>query len=181
QAMLWRGRLHASSEVHADGATCRDRARLNDAWSREMDAARSARGDNDVISEWRSLERAHIVSQPVGHLHVRTHAAMLGAAIQRRQWHEVFGQLFRLAVAARGSVTGRYPVGNTGGANVSAFAPMPIPDDLQRALDEASGTPSTARGDFSPTETEGLPDVGPVAPLAVDDGGRLGLRIAPVV
>jgi len=120
-----------------------NRAGLNDAWSREMDAARSARGNNDAISEWRSLERAHIVSQPVGHLHVRTHAAMLGAAIQRRQWHEVVGQLFRLAVAAPGSVTGRYPVGNTGGANVSAFAPMPIPDDLQELLDGAARSRST--------------------------------------
>ncbi|MGZ4741045.1 MAG: DUF3703 domain-containing protein [Ilumatobacteraceae bacterium] len=26
---------------------------------------------------------------------------------------------------------GRYPTGNTGGANVSAFAAMPVPADLQ--------------------------------------------------
>jgi hypothetical protein len=27
------------------------------------------------------------------------------------------------------------PVGNTGGANVSAFRPMPVPEDLQRLLE----------------------------------------------
>ena len=117
-----------------------NRAQLEHAWSREMSAARSARRDDDTTSEWLSLERAHIVSQPLGHLHVRTHAAMLSAATRRRELHEVLGQLFRLAVAAPGSVTGRYPVGNTGGANVSAFAPMPVPDDLQKVLDDASGT-----------------------------------------
>jgi hypothetical protein len=72
---------------------------------------------------------------------------MLATAVRRRAWHEVLGQLFRLAVAAPGSVTGRYPVGNTGGANVSAFAPMPVPDDLQQVLDDASGSTSTACDD----------------------------------
>ena len=127
-----------------------NRAELEDAWSREIGAARSARRDDDATSEWRSLERAHIVSQPLGRLHVRTHAAMLSAATRRREWHEVLGQLFRLAVAAPGSVTGRYPVGNTGGANVSAFAPMPIPDDLKRMLDDASAAPSTAHRPEAP-------------------------------
>jgi FtsP/CotA-like multicopper oxidase with cupredoxin domain len=158
-----------------------NRAQLEDAWSREMSAAQSARRDDDTTSEWRSLERAHIVSQPLGHLHVRTHAAMLSAASRRREWHEVLGQVFRLAVAAPGSITGRYPVGNTGGANVSAFAPMPIPDDLKKVLDDALGTPSTAHDDFFPTETEGLPEAGAVTTVPVDDGGRTALRIAPVV
>jgi hypothetical protein len=40
-----------------------------------------------------------------------------------------------LLVAAPGSWSGRYPVGNTGGANVSALLPMPIPDDLRAILD----------------------------------------------
>ena len=75
---------------------------------------------------------------------------MLSAATRRREWHEVLGQLFRLAVAAPGSVTGRYPVGNTGGANVSAFAPMPIPDDLKKVLDDASAAPSPAHRPEAP-------------------------------
>jgi Protein of unknown function (DUF3703) len=66
---------------------------------------------------------------------VRTHAAMFGAAVRRRDRHEIVGQAFRLIVAGPGSLTGRYPVGNTGGANVNAFKPMTIPEDLRDLLD----------------------------------------------
>ncbi len=112
-----------------------DDNRLRDAWSREMAAARAARGHRDPQTEWTHLERAHVLSQPLGGLHVRTHAAMFGAAVRRRDRHEVLGQAFRLTVAGPGSLTGRYPVGNTGGANVNAFTPMDIPDDLREVLD----------------------------------------------
>ena len=62
--------------------------------------------------------RAHILSQPMAGPHVRTHPAMFASAGRRRDRHEVVGQLFRIIVAAPGSITGRYPVGNTGGADV---------------------------------------------------------------
>jgi hypothetical protein len=61
---------------------------------------------------------------------------MIGYGLRRHDRREVLGQLFRLTVAAPGSLTGRYPVGNTGGASVSAFLPMPIPDDLSAILDD---------------------------------------------
>jgi hypothetical protein len=111
--------------------------RVRGAWSDEMNAASAAR-HTDASAEWTHLERAHILSQPVAGLHVRTHAAMIGAALRRRDLHELVGQVFRFVVAGPGSVTGRYPVGNTGGANVSAFQAMPIPDDLRILLE---GTP----------------------------------------
>ena len=66
--------------------------------------------------------------------HVRTHVAMLGYGVRHRDRREIVGQLVRLVVAAPGTLTGRYPVGNTGVANVSAFKPMPIPEDLRAAL-----------------------------------------------
>jgi hypothetical protein len=59
---------------------------------------------------------------------------MLGAAVRRRDAHEIIGQLLRIVVAAPGSWTGRYPAGNTGGADVSALQPMPMPDDLKVLL-----------------------------------------------
>ena len=59
----------------------------------------------------------------------------LGAGLRRRDRREVVGQLVRLLVAGPGSAVGRYPLGNTGGANVSAVTPMPIPADLQAVLD----------------------------------------------
>jgi hypothetical protein len=72
--------------------------------------------------------------------HVRTHLAMLAAGVRRRDRAEVLGQLLRTLVAGPGSVTGRYPVGNTGGADVGALQPMPIPDDLCGLLEPAAGT-----------------------------------------
>ena len=66
--------------------------------------------------------------------HVRTHLAMLGYGIRRHDPREVVGQLIRLVVAGPGSFTGRYPVGNTGGAGISLRAVLPIPDDLRAAL-----------------------------------------------
>jgi hypothetical protein len=111
-------------------------AKLHDAWSQEMTAARAARTAQDATTEWTHLERAHILSQPFAGSHVRTHAAMFGAAVRKRDAREIVGQGFRLLVAGPGSFTGRYPVGNTGGANVSAFKPMEIPEDLRSLLAE---------------------------------------------
>lgn len=110
------------------------RAQLRQAWSDERDAAGAARRRGDTSSEWKHLERAHILSQPMAVPHVRTHVAMLGAGLRRHDRREVVGQLLRLIVAGPGSLTGRYPVGNTGGADVSALAPMPIPEDLRPFL-----------------------------------------------
>src|SRR5918998_6283791 len=107
---------------------------LRRAWSDEMATARAARARGDVAAAWHHLERAHILSQPMAGPHVRTHVAMLGHGIRRRDRREVLGQIVRLAVAAPGTWTERYPVGNTGGADVNALQPMPIPDDLRAIL-----------------------------------------------
>ncbi len=116
------------------------RARLLQAWSDERDAAGAARRRGDTSGEWKHLERAHILSQPMVVPHLRTHVAMLGAGLRRHDHREVVGQLLRLVVAGPGSLTGRYPVGNTGGADVSALAPMPIPEDLRPFLIHATDT-----------------------------------------
>lgn len=115
--------------------------RLIAAWSDERAAARTSRSEGEATGEWAHLERAHILSQPMAVAHVRTHVAMLRVAVRRRDLREVVGQLLRVAVAGPGSVTGRYPVGNTGGANVSATLVMPIPDDLQQILDASNSSP----------------------------------------
>lgn len=107
---------------------------LKEAWASERDRARAARAEGDVTAEWRHLERAHILSQPMALRHLATHAAMFTAAWRRRDRHELAGQTARLLLAVPGSVSGRYPAGNTGGADVSAFRPMPVPDDLRALL-----------------------------------------------
>lgn len=107
---------------------------IRSSWRNELRAARTARRAGDRDLEWVHLERAHVASQPVAHLHVATHGLMLAAGIRRRDRREIRGQLFRIAVAAPGSWTRRYPLGNTGGADVDPYTPMPVPTDLQHVL-----------------------------------------------
>ncbi len=97
----------------------------------EMDAAKDA---IDPLTRWRHLERAHIVSQPDPWLHTCNHAAMLTLALRQRDRREALGQMLRLIVAAPGSMSGRYPVGNTGRVAAGLMTPMAVPDDLAAAL-----------------------------------------------
>ncbi|MGD9704393.1 MAG: DUF3703 domain-containing protein [Acidimicrobiia bacterium] len=112
-----------------------DKYALRVAWTAEIDVSRHARARGDADAEWTHLERAHVLSQPLPAAHVRTHLAMLAVGIRHRDMREIAGQLVRLAVAGPGSASRRYPVGNTGGSNVSATAPMPIAADLRAVLD----------------------------------------------
>ena len=119
--------------TQATTRTGRRRA-LEAAWASERNQARTARTEGNAAAEWRHLERAHILSQPMAWPHLVTHASMFSAAWRRRDLRELAGQTARLLLAVPGSVSGRYPLGNTGGAGVSAFRPMPVPDDLRSLL-----------------------------------------------
>ena len=88
----------------------------------------------DYAGSWQALERAHVLAQSQALQHTRIHLLMLVFAMRRGNWHEVAGQIFRLIVAPIGSLTGTAPLGNTGGADVSAFQPMPISDEMRRKL-----------------------------------------------
>jgi hypothetical protein len=111
-----------------------DKQTIRRAWADELNAGRQARATGDSVAEWAHLERAHILSQPLTIAHIRTHLAMLGYGIRHHDRREITGQMTRLLVAGPGSAIRRYPLGNTGGAGVSATAPMPIPADLQPVL-----------------------------------------------
>lgn len=110
------------------------RTALVSAWRREVDTARAARRRGDHELAWAHLERAHIVSQPLALRHTTTHALMLAHGVRQRDRREIAGQLFRIVVAAPGSLTRRYPLGNTGGADVDPFTPMAVPPDLRTLL-----------------------------------------------
>lgn len=105
-------------------------------FSRELVEATQAEGEGDRESAWRHLERAHVLSQAHALPHVGVHLRMLTFAWRRGNVREVLGQLPRLLLAGPGSLLGRAPRGNTGGANVGIFAPMSIPDDLQELLQD---------------------------------------------
>jgi hypothetical protein len=83
-----------------------------------FEAALAEAGQHGAVGDARSafaaLERAHVL----GH------------------WREVIGQVLRIALVPIGHLVGRLPIGNTGGANVSAFKPMAIPPELKRLIEE---------------------------------------------
>jgi len=94
----------------------------------ELGAAR--RSDNP----WPALERAHLLSQPWAWPHTRVHASMLAIAIRQRDLHESIGQLVRLCVAGPGSLTGRYPVGNTGRTAMALTETADVADHIAAIL-----------------------------------------------
>lgn len=110
-------------------------ARWN-AFDEAMGEASRQVGEGDAAGAFRSLERAHVLGQSRFGPHVRVHVAMLRVAWSRRDGREISGQCLRLALVPLGHLVGRLPLGNTGGANVSAFAPMPIPPDLERLMND---------------------------------------------
>lgn len=93
-----------------------------------------ARRAGQSSTAWSHLERAHIAAQPILAAHLRSHFIMLRYAVEVRDARETAGQVLRLALAALGNLAGKLPVGNTGRARVSAFAPMPLAPDLEKFL-----------------------------------------------
>lgn len=102
-------------------------------------SARTALGLGDSTRAWQLLEQAHVLSQPLAWPHIKVHGAMLHVAVVTRDLREFAGQVARIMLAGPGSLAGRYPVGNSGRARVSAFTPNAIDTELQAILDQAAG------------------------------------------
>jgi hypothetical protein len=103
----------------------------------ELEASRAAELAGDASAAFHNLERAHILGQRSTVQHVRVHMAMLLWGLRNHKAHEVLGQLTRVIGAVTKTWIGLVPQGNTGGANVSPFKPMAIPDDLAELIDVA--------------------------------------------
>lgn len=110
------------------------RPELKAAWRQEMDLGRGRISAGDFAAALHHYERAHILGQRFTVAHVRAHMGMLGVGWRRRDAREIVGQLVRIVAATLFSKIW-VPEGNTGGANVSAVEPMPIPQDLRNLLD----------------------------------------------
>ena len=80
------------------------------------------------------LERAHVLGQRDLIAHYATHWWMFKCGWRQGSVKEVLGQLLRLLAVLPGFLSGWVPLGNTGGANVSAIKPMPLPDDIKALL-----------------------------------------------
>ena len=113
------------------------KAELKQCYQTELAAAREAEGLRELSKAFTHLERAHILSQRYTLAHAGTHMRMLRLGWHTRSTREVVGQLTRAFAALLFSHIW-VPVGNTGRANVSAFAPMPLPEDLARVLNEVN-------------------------------------------
>lgn len=81
------------------------------------------------------LELAYILNQAYAGA-LRVHWLMFRFAFRQRNVPELLGQIPRLLLAVPGSWTGRAQRGNTGGANVGIFTPMPVPAELVALLEE---------------------------------------------
>lgn len=104
------------------------------AFQQEMTSARQHHEQHQWSAAFSHLERAHILSQRYTFAHVSTHLWMMRVGWARRDAREVTSQLVR-AIAASFFSKIWVPLGNTGGANVSAFKPMEIPADLKALLE----------------------------------------------
>ena len=101
-----------------------------------MSQARRYRAAGDEKNAFAALERAHVLGQLDFVPHLRVHWQMLRVGWSAGDRREVAGQLMRIALVPVGHLIGRLPVGNTGGANVSAFKPMVISPELERLIEE---------------------------------------------
>ena len=103
-------------------------------FQQELQAARAAYARQDAVGAFHHLERAHVLGQRWALSHTHVHLLMLGHGLWTRNLREILGQVPRIVFGFLGSLVGRVPTGNTGGANVKAEQPMPIPADLQQLL-----------------------------------------------
>lgn len=103
----------------------------------EIEKASDLISTGDLSTAFKHLERAHVLGQSITTEHTRVHWLMLKIGWQRRDFREIFGQLLRIIGASTKTPFGIYPTGNTGGANVWFFKPLPVPNDLEKIISEA--------------------------------------------
>ncbi|WP_374384249.1 DUF3703 domain-containing protein [Thermomonas sp.] len=106
---------------------------MDEAYEREVQQADAALKRADVETAFRHLERAHVLTQRMTIRHARIHWRMGVAGLQCGDLREVVGQVPRIVASILFSRLW-VPRGNSGRARVSAFAPMPVPDDLQQLV-----------------------------------------------
>jgi len=109
------------------------KSELKKAFETEMSQAITKYYEVNYEDSFLHLERAHILGQPFVVPHTRSHWWMLKIGIRKKDLKEIFGQMARIIASLLISKIW-VPIGNTGGANVSAIRPTPIPEDLKEVL-----------------------------------------------
>ena len=103
------------------------------AYGEELSLARIALRCRQFDRCFVHLERAHVLAQRNTLRHTCVHGLMLVAGMRRGDWREVIGQVPRMLASLLFSRLW-VPRGNTGRARVSAFEPMPVPEDLRHLV-----------------------------------------------
>ncbi len=98
--------------------------------------AKAASACGDLTKAWALLAKAHVISQPRAWPHTKVHWQMFSLAVQTHDVKEITGQLFRLLIAAPGSMLKKYPKGNPGTSDVSAFQAVPVSTEIQGIIDQ---------------------------------------------
>nr|WP_136251537.1 DUF3703 domain-containing protein [Ningiella ruwaisensis] len=96
----------------------------------------------DDEAGFKALEDAHVIGQHSTYHHTRVHYEMLKFGLKQSDMKEVFGQIFRIIGAITKTAIGLLPEGNTGGANVSPFKPMPVSPANKAILDKIKNAQS---------------------------------------
>lgn len=110
-------------------------SRIELEYQKELENYKMDFANRNYSVAWNHLERAHVIVQFHAMKHFWVHILMLVHSLKTFNFNEALGQIPRLFLAIPGSITGRAPKGNTGGANVGMFTPMEIPEDLRAILE----------------------------------------------
>jgi hypothetical protein len=113
---------------------------LKEVVNQELRLAAQFEAVKDPAQAFYHLERAHILGQYNTRLHVLVHWRMFIWGLKHNDKREIIGQVLRLVAAATKTAFGLIPEGNSGGANISPFKSMPIPDDLKAILAKNSAS-----------------------------------------
>ncbi len=106
---------------------------MNEAYEREMERAEQALQRDDFETAFMHLERAHVLAQRMTGRHTFVHWRMLVAGLRRGDAREALGQVPRIVASILFSRLW-VPRGNSGRSRVSAFKPMPVPEDLRHLV-----------------------------------------------
>jgi len=106
---------------------------MDETYEQELQQADEALRREDFDTAFRHLERAHVLAQRMTGRHTFIHWRMLVAGLRSRDLREVAGQVPRIVASILFSRVW-VPRGNSGRARVSAFAPMPVAEDLEHLV-----------------------------------------------
>lgn len=104
----------------------------------ELECAKTLYAKGDAVGAFSHLETVHVLGQRSTKWHTIAHCQMLWWALRQRNLREGAEQVIRIVGALTKTFVGLVPTGNTGGANVNPFKPMPISSEHARIIERAS-------------------------------------------